>query len=158
VFFMTMVSKLIGRTGWPVVSVFMAGLVLVVWVGHHAGGHAARPVGMDDWDLPQLAAYLNEKGLDLRLRSTQKSGEPRISAYLLTTDRPWIELNHLVKTPNQMEPWRGTLYCEWGGSQRKWASLMSQWGDCCFVAGPFIFFGDPDLLTRVRAILLPADA
>jgi hypothetical protein len=30
------------------------------------------------------------------------------------------------------------------------------WGDSCLLAGPFLFFGDQDLLDRIRAILSDA--
>jgi hypothetical protein len=113
---------------------------------------------MKGWDIPRLAGYLNEKGLNLRLRPTQESGPIATSAYLLTDERPWLELNRLVKTPEFMEPWRGTLYCEWGGEGRRWNNLASQWGDCHLIAGPFIFFGDRELLARVRAVLFPSAA
>jgi hypothetical protein len=30
---------------------------------------------------------------------------------------------------------------------------MNLWGDCCLVSGPFVFFGDPELLAEIRACL-----
>jgi hypothetical protein len=120
---------------------------------------------------------LNGEGLGLRTVATQKDGVVRQTAFLTTTDKEWLDLNLLPKIQKRIDQWRGTLYCVrdpvgnrpellWlarkypgildgargaGGNHR--SELTHQWGDCCLVAGPFLFYGDRELLGRVHAAL-----
>jgi hypothetical protein len=105
---------------------------------------------LDDWDVPRLVDHLSKQGLELRVVSTQNRSTSLHNAYLTTTDKKWGELNHMLKVPEQAEGWRGTLYVERSHDTDVRAFY---WGDCCLVAGPFVFFGDRDLLARVRAVL-----
>lgn len=109
------------------------------------GGHQ-----LDDWDVPRLVDHLRKEGLDLRVVSTREGGKARHNAYLTASGKGWKELNLMLKVPEQAEQWRGSLYVELCQHPEVRASY---WGDCCLVAGPFVFFGDRDLLARVRAIL-----
>lgn len=137
------------RVYWPMMATLGASVVFVFWLGQRKAG----PALPDDWDIPRLAAYLNEHGLHLRVVPTAAHAPPDPTAYLTTTDKGWEEFNRLFKGPLQMDKWRGTLYCERGHGGDNWADLARQWGDYCLVAGPFIFFGDLELLGRVRAAL-----
>jgi hypothetical protein len=105
---------------------------------------------LDDWDVPRLVDHLSKQGLELRVVSTQDGGTPRHNAYLTKTDKKWGELNLMLKVPEQAERWRGTLYVE---RSHNTDIRAAYWGDCCLVAGPFVFFGDRDLLARVRGAL-----
>jgi hypothetical protein len=129
---------------------FVAVTLLVVGVGRRKGGRATPAVPLDDWDIPQLVAYLNGEGLALRLVPTQKNGAISQAAFLTTTDKEWDELSRLAKKQEWIGRWRGTLYCKrnMGGEE-----LAYQWGDYHLVVGPFLFFGDPELLARVQAAL-----
>jgi len=106
-----------------------------------------------DWDIPRLAAYLNRKGLKLRVVSTMNACDSELTAYLTTTDRGWEELNRPLRGRAHIDRWRGTLYCERGPSGGDWADLVRDWGDCCLIVGPFLLFGDRELLGQVRAAL-----
>ena len=140
------------RTGWLLPLALLAFAALAVAVGQRVGP-PLPDAPADDWNIPQLLAYLNEAGLDLRLVATQKEGGLCSSAFLTITDKAWIDLNRLPKDPKQIERWRGALYCEQGPGGDAWSDLRRQWGDCCLILGPFLFFGDPDLLARVRDVL-----
>jgi hypothetical protein len=107
---------------------------------------------LDAWDVPQLVDHLRQQGLELRVVATQDSGPPRHNGYLTTTDRKWQELNLMLKVPEQAEQWRGALYVE---RCHNTDIRVQCWGDCCLVAGPFVFFGDRELLARVRDALVP---
>jgi hypothetical protein len=112
--------------------------------------HPAADTRMDDWTVPELVDRLRQEGLELRVVPTQQDGTTRYNAYLTTTNKEWKELNLMLKVPEQADQWRGTLYVERSHN----ADIRVQcWGDCCLVAGPFVFFGDRDLLARVRVAL-----
>ena len=130
--------------------VLAAVILLVVGVGRRKGGRAAPAVPLDDWNIPQLVAHLNGEGLALRLVSTQKNGAICQAAFLTTTDKEWDELSRLAKKQEWIGRWRGTLYCK---RNRGGEELAYLWGDYHLVVGPFLFFGDPELLERVQTAL-----
>ena len=112
---------------------------------------------LDDWNIPELADHLNRAGLQVRLQSTSKDDVIGWTAFLTTTAKDWDDLNRLQKVPSRLREWRGTVYCEHvGGDDR--AYLVRLWGDHCLVSGPFIFYGDAELLQRIGAILAPLAA
>src|SRR5690242_13738981 len=100
------------------------------------------------WDIPQLADHLQRSGVDVRLVPVSKDGPPLHSVYLTTTAKEWDDLNHLMKEPQRMAEWRDTLYCERVGDSDA-ASLLRQWGNHGRQIGPFLFYGDAELLDRV---------
>jgi hypothetical protein len=129
----------------------------VVLAAALAGARARRPapeaLDLSDWDVPRLAEHLRGRGLPLRAVSTIKDGPIGNNAYLLTADRTWKDLTHLSRGREHIDRWRGTLYCErlrQPGNRDEQAAL---WGDCCLLVGPFLFFGDRELLRKVREAL-----
>jgi hypothetical protein len=144
-------SKLWGRVYWPMLAILAASALVVVCTPHKSSPPAS-PLPLSDWDIPRLAAYLNGEGLTLRLIATRKDGLVDDSAFLTTTDKKWGELNLLSKNPQYIGRWRGTLYCE---KNPAGADVSRAWGDYTLVAGTFLFYGDPELLSRVRATLTP---
>jgi hypothetical protein len=150
------VSKLSWRVCWNLLPALVAGALLASPVGRRTGGTATPPGPLDDWDIPRLVAFLNDKGLGLRMVATPKDGVIGPTAFLTTTARGWDDFNRLPKDPRQIDRWQGILYCERGPGGDAWSALVRQWGDCCLVVGPFLFFGDPDLLARVCAALAGA--
>ncbi len=143
-------------------SVLVTGALVVHCVGRRTASPATPARPLDGWDIPRLVAYLNGKGLGLRVVSTLKGGGgTEVMAFLSTTDRGWEELTRLPRDRSQVGRWRGTLHCERGPGGGDWADLQRQWGDCCLVVGPFLLFGDRELLGRVRAglsdLAQPAD-
>jgi hypothetical protein len=136
--------------------VFLAVALLTVAIDGRKE-EAATPGGPpDDWDVPQLVAYLNGKGLGVRAVPTVRDGAIRDSAFLTTTSQPWNAFNRLRKDPEQIDQWQGTLYCERAPHWESWGDPFLQGGDCCLVVGPFFLFGDPALLGRVRDALSTA--
>jgi len=141
------------RACWFLVPALLAG-VLLVFCNRQGSDHTARPVvPLDDWGIRQLAAFLNDEGLGLRLVVTGNDAACP-NAFMTTTNKGWEELNGLVKHPERIGDWQGVLYCEHAqGLQATWPSMTPHWGGCCLVVGPFLFFGDKQLLGRVRAAL-----
>ena len=132
---------------------FAASVLLAAWLGSRTLGPAPPGVPMDDWDIARLAAYLNERGLDVRVVSTMREGCSDKTAFLTTTGKGWEDFNRLPKDAGWIARWQGTLYCERGPGGDDWCELTRQWGDSCLVVGPFLLFGDAQLLARVRDAL-----
>jgi hypothetical protein len=78
-----------------------------------------------------------------------KGGDARYTAFL-TTDIEWENLNRLVKDSKRINEWRGTLYCERERGNDNWWSLTQQWGANYLIVGPFLLYGDRELLVLVR--------
>jgi hypothetical protein len=135
----------------------LAMTVLGVSLSQRLSTHASALRSLDDWTIPELADHLNRAGLHVRLQSTQKDGVIGCTAFLTTTAKDWNDLNRLQKDPSRLPEWRGTVYCEQVGRDDR-AYLVHLWGEHCYVAGPFIFYGDAELLQRIGAILAPLAA
>jgi hypothetical protein len=146
-------SRLAWRAAWPLAAVLVVGALVIQDVGQRTGSSATTVGPLDDWDVPRLADYLNSKGLGLRVVSTQSYGGIERRAFLTTTDKGWEELSRPVRSPLHIDRWQGTLICERRPSAADWDDLTRQWEDCCLAAGPFLLFGDRELLGRVRAAL-----
>lgn len=131
---------------------FMGLAFLTVCLGPCRMGSAPAALPLDDWDIPQLAAHLNKMGVEVRTVPTQKDAVISSSAFLTATEKEWLHLNGLSKTPDRIQEWQGIVYC---ARERPvtTADLARQWEDRCLLAGPFILYGDVDLLARIAAAL-----
>jgi hypothetical protein len=61
-----------------------------------------------------------------------------------------------------MQRWAGVVYCErvrYPADRERVVEyeyrdeVVQSWADCGLRAGPFLFFGDPELLARIRTAL-----
>jgi hypothetical protein len=138
------------------------GLIPLAWLGAALGRRAGTadgpPVSLDSWDVPRLIAHLNGRGLGLRPVAASAGGDCTRSAFLTRTGQGFEQLNSLSKSPEWVEHWRGTAYCERLGDLRLQDMRILVWGDCCLVAPPFVFFGDRELLAEIRDILYGAES
>lgn len=141
---------------WLLPLALLAGVVPIVWMAQCPGRTPLAALPLDDWDIPQLIAHLKEKGVELRVVPARQNGDLEPNCFLTTTDREWSHFNGLRKEPREIDTWRGTLYCERGVPHLTESELDRLWGDCYFTAGAFLFFGDRQLLERVRVALTPA--
>src|SRR5262249_887617 len=119
-------------------------------------GHRAAPrtpPELQDWDLNDLAEHLRGAGLPLRVVATAEEGDARNSAYLTTTASTWDELAGLARVPERRAAWEGTVYCERNTREADRRQCRHLGGECYLCAGPFLFFGHPELLERIRAAL-----
>jgi hypothetical protein len=155
---LTMLSlgKLSGSAFRPLLPALLPGILLAVAVWQSKRGKASADVPLREWDIPHLAAYLKEEGLDLRIVATRQNGIIGETAFLTTTDKEFQDFNRMPKAQAFIHLWEGSLYCERGQIGEFRAHLTRQWGDCCLVAEPFIFFGDRKLLDRVGTALSKA--
>ena len=137
------------RVGLPAIAV---GLALTASYAPCPGPR--RPKGfvrMDGWGLRELADHLRGGGLGLREVARPGEVPPRRNAYLTTTAADWAELELLFKGSERIASWRGTVFVE---AAAEWdEDRVRTWGDCCLAAGPFLFFGDPDLHARIEEAL-----
>jgi hypothetical protein len=114
----------------------------------------ARPVvRLDEWSVPQLVEYLEGRLPGLRAVPTDRKGLTWRNVYLTRTDRGWDRLNHLPWDRGRIDRWRGTVYCELVSDPEERVIVAGMWGDCGMAAGPFVLFGDPELLAEIREAL-----
>jgi hypothetical protein len=126
--------------------------LLAVSFGQRLDHRATVLRSLQTWDIPELADHLNRAGLELRMLSPQKNAPILRTAFLTITDKEWDGLNPLIKDPSRFQAWRGTVYCE-RVMTKDAGELAVEWGDPCLIAGPFVFYGDVELLDRIRAAI-----
>jgi hypothetical protein len=143
------------KTRWVWLAAFMAaltGLAVAGWRGHGTRRGAPLVLPAEDQTIAQLAARLESRGLALRFVPAAHRGSSP-DAFLTEGCKSWEELNGLPKLREHIDRWTGTVYCERLNNPRSRALQISLWGDYCLEAGPFLFFGDPALLARIRQAL-----
>jgi hypothetical protein len=129
---------------------------LTAWLGScRKPSSPPTSVAMDDWNVPKLVAYLHKAGVELYTSSCQKNDVVDSCAHLSVTQKKWRDVYTLTKSPNRIHEWRGIVYCA-RESPDTTAHLAAQWGDQCLRIGPFICYGDADLLARIVAALRPS--
>src|SRR5262249_45518279 len=132
--------------------------LLVAWGWRHTDDESTAAIpDAAGWDVPRMAEHLRSRGLTFRLIPGDEAGvNIAHSAYLTTTARTWQQLNVLPRAREHIGDWEGTLHCERLNQPGARDLQIQLWGDCCLKVGPFIFFGDPELLAQVRTALRPA--
>jgi hypothetical protein len=130
-------------------------MFLLALVSRQLGIHArSSSRSIDHWSLIELADQLNRMGVKVQLRFTQQDGTIGQTAFLTVTDKNWRSLNALKKDSKHIQEWRGVLFCERVG-ECDVTHLTTQWGNHCLEVGPFLFYGDAELLRQVRDALIP---
>jgi hypothetical protein len=112
---------------------------------------------MDDWDVHDLVGYLRGRGLQFHLTPTSSGRNASSNAYLTTEAKPAAELYRLLTTRKAIHIWAGVVYCEVSRRYEDREGVLEMWADCGLRAGPFVFFGDPALLARIRTALEDAN-
>jgi hypothetical protein len=145
------------RAPWIVLAGVLSSVLLVASLGKRTTNPTTPPLPpLDNWNVFELADYLNRAGIRLSVVPTAREGVVRNAAFLTTGQKDWHECNRLRKDGKQPGLWRGILYCERVESDNLRRQLADQWGELGWSARPFVFYGDPELLTRVRAALRDA--
>jgi hypothetical protein len=143
------------RWNWRYVllcGAFTAMTFLTVWLGPRRAAPEPASLRLDNWDIPQLVAYLNSAGVEVDVLSTQKNGVARSNGFLMVVEKDWDYVNGLTKHASLIHQWRGIVYC---GREPPitLANLAGQWHNHCLRVGPFIFYGDAELLAHIGAAL-----
>jgi hypothetical protein len=81
---------------------------------------------------------------------------PEVGFYLCERPRPREQLQWLRRAAEHGDRWRGVVFCEMNRSlgeieENEW----QRWGEYAMRIGPFVFFGDPPLLGRIRQAISP---
>jgi hypothetical protein len=83
--------------------------------------------------------------------------------YICTTSRPREELmNKFTRNPKCGSKWQGVVHCQILGERKQlpfeirsfWQDEFPTWGEYGMWIGPFLFFGDPNLLQCIREMIL----
>lgn len=137
---------------WSAFAFVLAGVILAGWAWRTAW--RPQPLPLESWAIADMADHLCGRGIHLRVVSTAFSSPARQSVFLTQTDKPWARLNEVAALRECIDQWRGTLLLlHRGDDVDRLAEQTELWGDSCLIAGPFVFFGDPELLLSVRAVL-----
>ncbi len=108
---------------------------------------------MKEWTLVNLRDHLQTKGLLLRLEA-ERPGQPlRNFGYLLVPGRQ-LPQTPLLTGGAHIGRWRGMAHCCKSDDHTRDA-LLQQEPVYSLRVGPFLFFGDPALLARIRETLAP---
>jgi hypothetical protein len=79
-------------------------------------------------------------------------GRPQMGIHITVQPRKVQELSWLQRDGTEMAKRRGVVFAE--GHVESMSELsMEEWQDFSFVTGDTIFFGDPELLERIRTVL-----
>jgi hypothetical protein len=139
----------------PLLTAALAGLALSVGWQRPATESPGEPpmLCLDGWSVPDLVRHLEARGLGLCAVPTPRKGGPLgRNAFLAPPGKTIDELDGLIKDPAYIARWRGVVYCE-EYLRADARNLEGEWGDCFLLAGPFVFFGDRELLSRIRDAL-----
>jgi hypothetical protein len=113
------------------------------------------PSAPDDWQVPDLLARLEARGLRLHaVAASRATGDLRMGAYLCEDERPWEDLAGLPIGAAYAGRWHGVVLVT--GPFGPLAPLPEEaagWGENGLRAGPFVFFGDAALLRRIAEAL-----
>jgi hypothetical protein len=82
-------------------------------------------------------------------------GNPEAGIYLCTRSRTRDQLMGLPRAREHAHRWQGVAHCEMVGKMVAVDEYdIQSWGEYGMQIGPFLFFGDPDLLQRIRKVVL----
>jgi hypothetical protein len=146
----------LARYSFPA-AVVLATTFLSVSVGPRLLQRAVMQRRLNNWDVPELVEHLDRAGLKLRHCSPRRDGFITRFAYLTSTDKSWDDLSCLRRNDSRsFQEWRGTVFCE--RMNRDWELVFDLRDEHYMAAGPFVFYGDVELLGRIRAILMPSES
>ncbi len=130
-------------------------VLLTARLSRPAGEESAPPhlLGASAWTVADLLRHLEGRGLHLHAAGTRENGPVATNAFLSLERRPWADLGGLVKDPSRFRGWSGIVYCEYGAREGAREGALAGWGEWGLRAGPFVFFGDPNLLAQIRDAL-----
>lgn len=131
-------------------AIFLTMSLLVAWIGSCQMPSSPVSLMMDDWNVPRLVAHLRKAGVEVHTMPCQQNDVLDSCVYLSVNQKQWSDVSGLSKSPKRIHEWRGIVYCV-RESPDSAENLAAQWGDRCLRIGPFICYGDADLLGRIGA-------
>jgi hypothetical protein len=137
--------------------VFLSGGILAVGEGRRwMKTEAPATERMKAWDCHDLVDQLHASGLHYQAMATSENGSWEQNVYLTRSGRKWSDLNTVPKLREHIDAWRGAVYCEKASAPWRREEQLRDWGDCCVYIGPFVFFGDRQMLAEIEASLARA--
>jgi hypothetical protein len=100
-----------------------------------------------------LAVLLRDKLPEARIVSTRADGQIDRSFILTVGGWDGDTLRRLPRVPDRAGEWSGTVLCEWLVNWEPAELFLEEWGEYGFARPPFVFFGDKELLARIREAL-----
>ena len=134
---------------WTSVSLFAAAAVMIPLTGQRLRQPASPPR-----TLAELSARLSQCQPPLYV-TRQSQNSPEGAMYVCTMPRSREQLCGLACDPKGVErgQWQGIVLCRMNG-EMTWIEddfIHEHWGQYGMRIGQLVFFGDPDLLQRIRA-------
>jgi hypothetical protein len=137
---------------WIVVSIFLAAVIAVPWTCGLRSRTVPPPTHPELSTLTELADLLSQAAPELRMVTTAKNGNFESGIYLCKESRSREQLRLLPRTSRDVGKWQGVVYCERiGNTLPEWE--IQEWDEHAMQIGPFLFFGDTDLLRRIDQII-----
>jgi hypothetical protein len=103
--------------------------------------------------LTELTERLHRAGLPLYVVSLTDIS-PEEGLYLCDRPQPREQLQRLVRAAEYNDRWRGVVFCEFNKRLGEVDDAeLERWGEHGMQLGPFVLFGDPALLRRIRQAL-----
>ena len=98
-------------------------------------------------DLHELAFHLRQKGLNLRGVPSRGDGLWLDAIYLTNKEQNDTEIHGLTVHPKKVDQWKGTVivFIDKANSPHD----SRDWGENGLHWGPFLFFGDKELLMQI---------
>jgi hypothetical protein len=133
---------------WSRVSLFAVAMVMIPLISQAW----RRPV-FPPQTLTELAARLSQGTPPLHVVMLHQR-VPEGPMYVCIEPRSPESLQELLCYPSRVKAgqWRGIVFCQQKGEQC-WILddfIHDNWGEYGTRIGPFVFFGDPELLQRIR--------
>jgi hypothetical protein len=122
------------------------------WAGYKG---LSRPqfTDLNGWDLSRVEHHLHDQGLGLRRVDAARMRPMVLCMFLTRTGKSWDQLERAAKSAGLIDEWQGTVYCEKWPDQESRQCQAAVWGDCCLLAGPYLFFGDRAILAEIHQAL-----
>jgi hypothetical protein len=101
----------------------------------------------------ELTEHLRRSGLSLHVvQMTAKS--PEEGLYLCERPLEREQLQWFRRAAQDGDRWRGVVFCEFNRTLGETPDAeLERWGEYGMRLGPFVLFGDPALLRRIRQAL-----
>jgi hypothetical protein len=134
---------------WVIVTAFA-----VIVLGVTLASRLLRPPHSPPRTLGELAERLRRSDQPLHV-VPMSDHSPEDGVYFCDRPRPREQLQWLRRSPEDAPRWRGVVYCERAGkSFQVPEDQLESWGEHGLRVGPFVCFGDPALLERIRDAIL----
>jgi hypothetical protein len=150
---------------WIVIGIFLTAMVavpLTCWM--QTPPATPPPILTELSTLTELAEVLSQQAPEWHRVPIMKNGSLELGFYLCSETRSWEQLTSVRRSYRDAARWRGVVHCaaRWRGVVHceyisnimpvaEWN--IQEWGEHAMRIGPFLFFGDPDMLRRIDKII-----